>query len=101
MGEKEKMLLKAVTRNMFAITVETIFDPKTDVVYEDVAKKTNRPFCNFIAKGVPLYVHPQLIQDGDLRALLVGGGDSSDSDGGATIEGDLGGQKKKPDDNVL
>jgi len=71
---EEHRLVKAKTRNIFALPVETIFDPNTDVVYEGVAKKTNRPFCNFIAKGVPLYVHPELIQDEELRLLLLGTG---------------------------
>jgi len=71
---EEHRLVKAKTRNIFALPVETIFDPNTDVVYEGVAKKTNRPFCNFIAKGVPLYVHPELIQDEELRFLLLGTG---------------------------
>jgi hypothetical protein len=48
--------------------VETVFDPKTDVEqYSGI-----RPFCNFVAKGIPLYVHPELILDDELRVDLVG-----------------------------
>ena len=68
---EENLLIKATTRNIFALPVETIFDPRTDVVFKGVAKKTDRPFCNFIAEGVPLYVHPELVRDVKSRALLV------------------------------
>lgn len=61
-------LIKATTRNIFAWKVETIFNPQTDV-----AQYTGwRPFCNFIAKGVPMYVHPELILDKKLCSQLVG-----------------------------
>lgn len=64
----QEWLLKATTRNILAMKVETIFDPKTDVQrYSGI-----RPFCNFVAKGVPLYVHPFLILDDELRTELVG-----------------------------
>lgn len=64
----QEWLLKATTRNIAAMKVETIFDPKTDVEqYSGI-----RPFCNFVAKGVPLYVHPELIMDDELRIALVG-----------------------------
>ena len=61
-------LLKATTRNILAIKVETVFDPQTDIqMYSGI-----RPFCNFIAKNVPMYVHPDLILDDTLRMQLVG-----------------------------
>lgn len=64
----QEYLLKATTRNIAAIKVETVFDPKTDVEpYSGI-----RPFCNFLAKGMPLYVHPALILDDELRVDLVG-----------------------------
>jgi len=68
---KKQQLLKAKTRNFFSLPVETVFDPRTDVEY-DVSKKTNRPFCNFIANGVPLFVHPNLIHEAELKLLLFG-----------------------------
>lgn len=44
----QEWLLKATTRNIAAMKVETVFDPKTDVEqYHGI-----RPFCNFVAKGV-------------------------------------------------
>ena len=64
----QEWLLKATTRNIAAMKVETVFDPKTDVEqYSGI-----RPFCNFVAKGTPLYVHPELILDDELRIDLVG-----------------------------
>jgi hypothetical protein len=64
----QEWLLKATTRNIAAMKVETVFDPKTDVEqYSGI-----RPFCNFVAKGIPLYVHPELILDDELRVDLVG-----------------------------
>lgn len=64
----QEWLLKATTRNIAAMKVETVFDPKTDVEqYSGI-----RPFCNFVAKGMPLYVHPELILDDELRVDLVG-----------------------------
>lgn len=64
----QEWLLKATTRNMLAMKVETVFDPRTDIAsYSGI-----RPFANFIAKGVPLYVHPDLILDDELRTQLLG-----------------------------
>jgi hypothetical protein len=64
----QEWLLKATTRNMLAMKVETVFDPETDIAsYSGI-----RPFANFTAKGVPMYVHPDLILDDELRAKLVG-----------------------------
>ena len=61
-------LLKAATRNILGMKVETIFNPATDVSHYT----GSRPFCNFIAKGVPMYVHPEMIGDETLRVQLVG-----------------------------
>jgi hypothetical protein len=64
----QEWLLKATTRNMLAMKVETVFDPQTDIAsYVGI-----RPFANFTAKGVPMYVHPDLILDDELRTQLVG-----------------------------
>lgn len=64
----QEWLLKATTRNMLAMKVETVFDPQTDIAsYAGI-----RPFANFTAKGVPMYVHPDLILDDELRTQLVG-----------------------------
>jgi len=115
---KEHRLIKAQTRNIFALPVETVFDPYTDVINENVAKKNNRPFCNFIAKGVPLYVHPNLVLDEELRVLLVGaekagvaasgggeeGAGAAAGAKGAVVEGNVGKKKKKQkedDDDFL
>ena len=48
--------------------METVFDPATDVEHYNGL----RPFCNFTAKGVPLFMHPELILDDKLRTQLIG-----------------------------
>lgn len=64
----QKYLLKAITRNILAMRVETVFDPATDVEpYKGI-----RPFCNFTAKGRPLFLHPELLNDIELRKQLIG-----------------------------
>lgn len=64
----QEWLLKATTRNILSMKVETVFDPTTDVTpYSGI-----RPFCNFLAKGRPMFVHPDLILDDTIRAQLVG-----------------------------
>lgn len=65
----QKMLLKATTRNVFSIKVETVFDPDVDVTHDP---KTYRPFCNFMVKGKPFFIHPELIKDDLLRMQLLG-----------------------------
>lgn len=67
-------LIKAVTRNILSMKVETIFDPTTDVIHNT----NSRPFCNFIAKGVPMYVHKELIADQKLYVQLLGKPDDAD-----------------------
>merc|ERR1712008_245612 len=66
--DNSTMMLRAVTRNILAREVETVFDPATDVLHDT----KNRPFCNFVAKGVPMYVHKELIADQKLYTQLLG-----------------------------
>mmetsp|Transcript_20327 Transcript_20327/g.41220 ORF Transcript_20327/g.41220 Transcript_20327/m.41220 type:complete len:268 (-) Transcript_20327:199-1002(-) len=61
-------LVKATTRNILAMKVETVFDPSKDITYPS----NNRPFCNFAAKGVPMYVHAEMIHNEKLRTQLLG-----------------------------
>ena len=91
----DKMLLKATTRNFFAMSVETVFDPDTDVEHDP---KNYRPFCNFAAKGMPLFLHPHLVEDEELRIKLVGKEKASLLDEAA---GKDDGKKKDPDDDFL
>jgi len=61
--KKKDVLLKAISRSLFLTQVETVFDPAADVLpYKGI-----RPLCNFTAKGVPLYVHPEYLYDQALR----------------------------------
>lgn len=64
----ERNLIKATTANILGMRVETIFDPATDVG----KAAGSRPFCNFTAKGLPMYVHPDMVYDDELRLQLVG-----------------------------
>mmetsp|Transcript_24792 Transcript_24792/g.36695 ORF Transcript_24792/g.36695 Transcript_24792/m.36695 type:complete len:239 (+) Transcript_24792:93-809(+) len=64
----QKNLIKATWRNLFVMKQETIFDPSIDVTPYD----GNRPFCNFFVKGIPLYVHPELVMDDTVRKNLLG-----------------------------
>lgn len=63
-------LVRAITRDLYAREVETIFDPATDV--DPPPEKTSRPFCNFVVKGLPMYVHPNMVDDLELAIQLVG-----------------------------
>lgn len=94
-SRSQKMLLKATTRNFFAMPVETIFDPDVDCIHDP---KTYRPFCNFMANGMPFFVHPHLIQNEDLRIKLLGEAK------GFLLEDskqDVDKKKKDPDDEFL
>lgn len=99
-GKKEKsvtsqtQLMKATTRNFFAMQVETVFDPDVDVTHDP---KTYRPFCNFMVKGLPLFIHPELLNDTDLRIKLLG------KEKGTLVEDEAkeDGKKKDPDDEFL
>jgi hypothetical protein len=63
-------LVKIITRDILARRIETVFDPATDV--SPPPKNNSRPFCNFMVKGLPMYVHPELIDDYKLRVQLLG-----------------------------
>ena len=63
--------VKATTANILGMRVETTFD-----LSKDVGKAAgSRPFCNFTAKGLPMYVHPEMVYDDDLRLQLIGKAD--------------------------
>ena len=63
-------LLRIVTRDILARRVETIFDPTTDVFPPPT--NNSRPFCNFMVRGLPMYVHKEMIHDLKLRLQLLG-----------------------------
>lgn len=63
--------IKATTANILGMRVETTFDSS-----KDVGKAAgSRPFCNFTAKGLPMYVHPEMVYDDELRLQLIGEAD--------------------------
>ena len=77
-GEEGKMnerLVKATSRNLLSMQVETIFHPQHDVLHAGQFQ-TYRPFCNFKVKkdgkDFPLFVHPEMLHDEKLRLLLLG-----------------------------
>jgi hypothetical protein len=69
-NELDTNLLRIVTRDILARKVETVFDPTKDV--SAPSSSNSRPFCNFIVKGRPFYVHPELIQQNNLKVQLLG-----------------------------
>jgi hypothetical protein len=61
-------LIKATWRNFLLMKQETVFDPALDVTeYKGI-----RPFCNFVAKGIPFFIHMEILMDDELRKQLVG-----------------------------
>ena len=71
--EQNKILVKATTMNLFGMSKETVFDPAVDVSQEtSTGKNSYRPFCNFLVRGEPFYIHPNLLDDDKLRIQLVG-----------------------------
>ena len=73
--DSKERWVKATTRNLLSMQVETIFHPQYDVIHAGQFK-TYRPFCNFQVKNngkqVPLFVHPQMVHDAQLRLWLLG-----------------------------
>jgi hypothetical protein len=69
-NECQTFLLKATTRNLFSMKCETIFDPSQ--VKHIGEFQTYRPFCNFMVKDKHFFIHPELLQDDDLRIQLLG-----------------------------
>jgi hypothetical protein len=69
-GVDTQRLARIVTRDILARRVETVFNPATDI--SPPPSNNSRPFCNFMVKGLPMYVHPELVHDYKLRVQLVG-----------------------------
>ena len=63
--DKLSLHVRATTRTLLSTKLETVFDPSTII-----APSNSRPFCNFIADGVPMYVHPELIDDPRFLKIL-------------------------------
>lgn len=64
-------LMKITTHDILSRRIETVFDPATEVS-PPTAAGNSRLFCNFLVRGQPMYVHPELIRDHELRVKLVG-----------------------------
>jgi len=88
-------LLQAITCNIVGMKVETIFNPNTDIT-----SPNKRPFCNFIAKGMPMYIHPELIEDDKLRRqLFLDAADTLPKKGDDAKKDDTADKKVKKDDD--
>jgi hypothetical protein len=64
---EQPYLLKAYTRNILLMKVETVFNPYTDIK----PYKGFRPIANFAVKNKAFYVHPELLFDETLRKQLA------------------------------
>jgi len=73
-------ILQATTRDIWTRPITTVFDIYKDVIPLQQSSNTNptnnknhnptvtfRPFCNVIIKGIPMYIHPELIHEPNLR----------------------------------
>lgn len=100
-NECQTFLLKATTRNLFSMKCETIFDPSQ--VKHIGEFQTYRPFCNFMVKDKHFFIHPELLQDDDLRIQLLGKEKGTlipnHSDGMTDTKKNE--KKKDPDDDFL
>jgi hypothetical protein len=79
---------------------DNIVETDYDVVHNP---QSYRPFCNFIAKGKPLFVHPDLVHDEQVRLLLLGHA-KADLESTSSSDEDkktAGNKKKDPDDEFL
>ena len=64
-NETSSLHIRATTRTLLATQLETVFDPSTVV-----AAPNSRPFCNFVAAGIPMYCHPELLTDQRLLKVI-------------------------------
>lgn len=76
---------------------ETDSSTDYDVVHNP---QSYRPFCNFIAKGKPLFVHPDLVHDEQVRLLLLGHA-NADLESSSDEDKKADNKKKDPDDEFL
>lgn len=88
----DQNLVRIITRDILARRVETIFDPTSDV--GPPPNNNSRPFCNFMVRGLPMYVHPEMIHDYKLRVQLVGDEPQQD-------DSDARNKKRNDDDEFL
>uniref|UniRef100_A0A7S4AFN9 Uncharacterized protein n=1 Tax=Pseudo-nitzschia australis TaxID=44445 RepID=A0A7S4AFN9_9STRA len=75
-NDQNRHLLEATTRSIFGFWKDThVFDPRTDVApYSGM-----RPFANFCANNVPLYVHPERLNATTRQLLLHSNSNNSDN----------------------
>ena len=108
--DQNRHLLEATTRSIFGFWKDThVFDPRKDVApYSGM-----RPFANFCANNVPLYVHPERL-NATTRQLLLHSSSHNSENSDTTSSGNIGRdaeghrvinegtiKKKKDDDDEL
>jgi hypothetical protein len=64
----QKYRIKSTRYNIFLMRKEMVFDPSTDCE----PYRGNRPFCNFLVKNVPHFIHPESLLVDELRKDLLG-----------------------------
>ncbi len=73
-GEEEKdvnsKLIQIKTTNIFGMEKITTFNPEIDV--SPAPPNNRRPFCNFMVRDEPFYIHPELLGNDALRVQLLG-----------------------------
>lgn len=65
--DKTPLHIRATTRTLLSTELQTVFDPVNDVT---VASSV-RPFCNFVAAGVPMYCHPEILSEQKLLKFIA------------------------------
>lgn len=68
-SDDDMVMVKVTTCNIFGMDKETIFNPKIDIRQPS---SSYRPFCNFLIRNDPFYIHPELLDDEKLRIQLLG-----------------------------
>ena len=65
----DEQRIRMITRDILSRRVETIF---TSGDVTPPPESNTRPFCNFMVRDKPFYVHSDLVQDDKVRVMLVG-----------------------------
>eukprot|EP00536_Pseudo-nitzschia_multiseries_P011673 jgi/Psemu1/260039/estExt_Genewise1Plus.C_4100009 len=82
-NDQNRHLLEATTRSVFGFWKNThVFDPRTDVTPYVGA----RPFANFCANEIPLYVHPERLDATTRQLLLHSSGHSIDNSAASSTD---------------
>lgn len=68
-NKDDEIRIRMITRDILARRIETIFTS----CHVTMPREGNmRPFCNFMVRDKPYYIHPELVKDNGVRRMLVG-----------------------------